>query len=184
MALKDGVSTASEAASHQLELVQHIMVTSASFASRNGAISLLSGPHCQNFAVYGPLRVSLYSPQVPAKRALRLVRKGDMARALQLLQAEILSPRQQPDSHQWLQRVVGLSVAQCLRQVCDGIPRHAKIFDNTRPIEVYPANRWPVLFLTTLASTFHVPSVQQHVNLQTHIYSSTQFWQMIDVMLH
>eukprot|EP00892_Ulva_mutabilis_P008715 jgi/Ulvmu1/6215/UM028_0071.1 len=115
-AQRDGISSAPEAARHQLELVQHIMLTSASFASRSGAIALLSGPRCNNFAVYGPLRVSLYSPQVPAKRALRLVRRGDMARALQLLQAKLLSSRQRPDSHHWLQRVVGLSVAQCLRQ--------------------------------------------------------------------
>lgn len=117
-ASKDGLRGHAAAVSHQLELVQHIMLTSASFASRACAVALLSGPRCQNFAVFGPLRVSLYSPQVPAKRALRLVRKGDMARALQLLQAEVVTARHRPESRQWLQRVIGMSVAHCLRQVC------------------------------------------------------------------
>lgn len=118
IAPRAGFGGVPNAATHQLELVQNIMLTSASFGSRASELALVSGPRCQNFAVVGPLRVSLYAPQVPAKRALRLVRKGDMARALQLLQAEVLLSRHRPEAQQWLQRVIGMSVAHCFRQVC------------------------------------------------------------------
>lgn len=117
-ASKEGIMGHPEVASHQLELVQHIMLTSGSFAARARTITLLSSPRYTNFAVFGPLRVSVYAPQVPAKRALRLVLKGDMERALLLLQAEVVASWHHPELQKWLQHVIGMAVAHCLRQVC------------------------------------------------------------------
>lgn len=100
----------------QLELVQCEMLAPESFSQWPLRLSLHGGAACTNFVLTGSLRVSVYAPEATAKRAYRMVLKGDMQRVFALLQSEATVPS--PQDSVWRQRIIGTSVAYCLKRVC------------------------------------------------------------------
>ena len=111
-----GQANAPVTAVQTLELVQCEMLAPESFSQWPLRLSLHGGATCTNFVLTGSLRVSIYAPEATAKRAYRMVLKGDMQRVLALLQSEATG-RSTGDTV-WRQRIIGTSVAYCLRRVC------------------------------------------------------------------
>lgn len=109
-------ATTSGTAVQTLELVQCDMLAPESFSQWPLRLNLHGGAACTNFVLTGSLRVSIYAPEAKPKRAYRMVLKGDMQRVLALLQSEA-SGRTTGDTV-WMQRVIGTSVAYCLKRVC------------------------------------------------------------------
>lgn len=91
------------------------MLAPGSFSQWPLRLTLHGGAACTNFILTGSLRVSIYAPEATAKRAYRMVLKGDMQRVLALLQSEA-TVRSVGDTV-WRQRIVGTSVAYCLKRV-------------------------------------------------------------------
>ena len=111
-----GQANAPVTAVQTLELVQCEMLAPESFSQWPLRLNLHGGAACTNFLLTGSLRVSIYAPEAKAKRACRMVLKGDMQRVLALLHSEATG-RSTADNV-WMQRVIGTSVAYCLKRVC------------------------------------------------------------------
>jgi hypothetical protein len=106
-------------AMQHLELVQHVSLAPERFSPWPLRLALCGSFSCPNFVVLGKLRVSVFAPEATAKRAYRMVVRGDMPRVLALLQAERQTAAvSTPDTAAWQQRVIGMAIVQCLRQVC------------------------------------------------------------------
>jgi hypothetical protein len=99
-----------------LELVQCEMLAPESFSQWPLRLALHGGAACANFILAGSMRVSIYAPEATAKRAYRMVLKGDMQRVLALLQSE--ANVSSAGDTVWRQRIIGTSVAYCLKRVC------------------------------------------------------------------
>jgi hypothetical protein len=76
---------------------------------------LHGGAASTNFILTGALRVSVYAPEATAKRAHRMILKGDMHRVLALLQSE--ANVSTAGETGWRQRAIGTAVAHCLKRV-------------------------------------------------------------------
>jgi hypothetical protein len=76
---------------------------------------LHGGAASTNFILTGALRVSVYAPEATAKRAHRMILKGDMHHVLALLQSE--ANVSTAGETGWRQRAIGTAVAHCLKRV-------------------------------------------------------------------
>lgn len=102
-------------AGQTLELIQYEILAPESFSQWPLRLHLHGGAACTNFILAGSLRVSVYAPEATAKRAYRMVMKGDMQRVLDLLCSENIA--RSTGDNAWQQRIIGISVAHCLKRV-------------------------------------------------------------------
>lgn len=110
-------STASGAVAvpQRLELAQFVLLSPPSYATTaTHPIRLLGGARSPRAIAFGPIKLSLFVPQAAAKQALRLLKKGDFAKVLQIVAKVARTGGEEPA---WLQPVLGAAVAECLDQV-------------------------------------------------------------------
>jgi hypothetical protein len=103
------------AAPQRLELAQFVLLSPPSYATTPmHPIRLLGGAHSPRAIAFGPIKISLFVPQASEKQALRLLRKGDFAKVLQIVGKVTQAGGEEPE---WLQPILGTAIAECLEQV-------------------------------------------------------------------
>jgi hypothetical protein len=106
----------------RLELAQFVLLSPPSYGtSRGHPTRLLGGPHAARALAFGPDKLSVLVPLAPAAQAMRCLKRGDVDAVLAMARKAVhdggggggsgarLAPA-------WLQPVVGLAVAECLKQ--------------------------------------------------------------------